>query len=85
MLVLTRRISEALVVGDGEMTFTILGIKGNQVRIGIKAEKNVSVDREEIYLRKKKEKQMEAVSDSIFVVQGVARNGITEQPKVRGW
>ena len=56
MLVLTRRISEALVVGDGELTFTVLSIKGNQVRIGIKTEKNISVDREELFLRKQKEK-----------------------------
>ncbi len=84
MLVLTRRISEALVVGDGELTFTVLSIKGNQVRIGIKTEKNISVDREELFLRKQKEKQMEAVGDNILVVQGAARSGITEQPKVRG-
>lgn len=53
MLVLTRRISESLVVGDQVIVFTVLGIKGNQVRIGIKADKNMPVDREEIYLRKK--------------------------------
>ncbi len=53
MLILTRRISESLVVGDQTVVFTVLGIKGNQVRIGIKADKNLPVDREEIYLRKK--------------------------------
>lgn len=52
MLILTRRISESLVVGDQAVVFTVLGIKGNQVRIGIKADKNLPVDREEIYLRK---------------------------------
>lgn len=52
MLVLTRRINERLRIGD-DVTITIIGIKGNQVRIGIEAPKSVSVDREEIYQRKK--------------------------------
>lgn len=59
MLILTRRISESLVVGDQEIVFTVLGIKGNQVRIGIKADKNLPVDREEIYLRKKENNNMD--------------------------
>lgn len=52
MLVLTRRINEHLRIGD-DVTVAILGIRGNQVRIGIEAPKSVSVDREEIYQRKK--------------------------------
>lgn len=52
MLVLTRRINEHLRIGD-DVTVSILGIKGNQVRIGIEAPKSVAVDREEIYQRKK--------------------------------
>jgi carbon storage regulator len=51
MLILTRRVGESLVIGDGEVTVTVLGVKGNQVRIGTKAPKHVSVHREEIYDR----------------------------------
>ncbi len=50
MLILTRRVGESLVIGD-EVNVTVLGIKGNQVRIGVNAPKNVSVHREEIYQR----------------------------------
>ena len=48
MLILTRRISETLVIGD-DVTITVLAIKGNQVRLGIEAPDNVAVHREEIY------------------------------------
>jgi carbon storage regulator len=48
MLILTRRIGETLMVGD-EVSVTVLGIKGNQVRLGINAPKNISVHREEIF------------------------------------
>ena len=56
MLILTRRVGEALMIGD-EITATILGVKGNQVRLGIQAPKNVAVHREEIYERIKNEDQ----------------------------
>ncbi len=59
MLILTRRCAESLVVGEGEITITVLGIKGNQVRIGVNAPKEVSVHREEIYQRIKNEKDPE--------------------------
>ena len=50
MLILTRRIGETLMVGD-DVTITVLGVKGNQVRIGVNAPKDVAVHREEIYER----------------------------------
>ena len=50
MLILTRRVGESLMIGD-DVNVTVLGIKGNQVRIGVDAPKDVAVHREEIYQR----------------------------------
>ena len=66
MLILTRRVGETLMIGD-EVTVTVLGVKGNQVRIGINAPKTVAVHREEIYQRIKGETESggETPDDSI--------------------
>ncbi len=55
MLILTRRVGETLMIGD-DVTVTVLGVKGNQVRIGVNAPRDVAVHREEIYERIKQEK-----------------------------
>lgn len=56
MLILTRRISESIILGD-DVKITVLGVKGNQVRLGIDAPKHLSVHREEIYERIQQEKK----------------------------
>ena len=52
MLILTRTVGQSIMIGD-DVTVTVLGIKGNQVRMGFTAPKSVCVDREEVYERKK--------------------------------
>lgn len=54
MLILTRRVGESLMIGD-EVSVTVLGVKGNQVRIGVNAPRDITVHREEIYERIKRE------------------------------
>lgn len=56
MLILTRRVGEAILIGD-DVTITVLGVKGNQIRIGIDAPKDLAVHREEIYEKIRKEKE----------------------------
>ena len=61
MLVLTRKIGETIIIGD-DINLTVLGVIGNQVRVGINAPKDVSVHREEIYLKIQQEKKQTAFS-----------------------
>ena len=58
MLILTRRVGETLMIGD-DVKVTVLGVKGNQVRIGVEAPRDVTGHREEIFDRIKKEKEQE--------------------------
>jgi carbon storage regulator len=56
MLILTRRVGESIIVGD-DVTITVLGVKGNQIRLGVNAPKDLSVHREEIYQRIRREQR----------------------------
>ena len=63
MLILTRRVGETVMIGN-EVTVTVLGVKGNQVRVGVNAPKDVAVHREEIYERIKREQQSSDVPEN---------------------
>ena len=62
MLILTRRVGETLMIGD-DVAVTVLGVKGNQVRIGVRAPRDVSVHREEIYARIRGEEDADKPDD----------------------
>jgi carbon storage regulator len=66
MLILTRRVGETVMIGN-EVTVTVLGVKGNQVRIGVNAPKDVAVHREEIYERIKREGDQDSRSSAPVV------------------
>ncbi len=61
MLILTRRVGESVVIGN-DITVTVLGVKGNQVRVGVNAPKDVAVHREEIYERIRREEEQDPQS-----------------------
>jgi carbon storage regulator len=73
MLILTRRVGETVMIGD-DVTITVLGVKGNQVRVGINAPKSVAVHREEIYERIKREHATEGAD--------AQKNGFASPPPV---
>jgi len=62
MLILTRRVGETLIIGD-DVSVTVLGVRGNQVRLGVDAPKDIAVHREEIYQKIQNEKDTPAISD----------------------
>ena len=71
MLILTRRVGETVMIGE-DVTVTVLGVKGNQVRIGVNAPREVAVHREEIFERIKREESAEAGGDGEAAAEGRA-------------
>jgi len=82
MLLLTRRIGESLMIGD-DVTVMVLGVKGNQVRIGVNAPKDVPVHREEIYQRIQNEKpvQVNTTPPTYTKPAGLNRQTLTRKPE----
>lgn len=65
MLILTRRVGETLMIGD-EVTVTVLGVKGNQIRLGVNAPREVAVHREEIYDKIKREQEGSDANSPVY-------------------
>lgn len=76
MLVLTRRIGETLIIGD-DIDITVLGIKGNQIRLGIEAPQDISVHRHEIYQKIQKEKEQGKKGALLYNDEMVMKGGET--------
>jgi carbon storage regulator len=85
MLILTRRVGETVMIGN-DVTVTILGVKGNQVRVGVNAPRDVAVHREEIFERIKREEGGESASPRSAAPRtngngnGYAGNGVDHDP-----
>jgi carbon storage regulator len=75
MLILTRRVGETVMIGN-DVTVTILGVKGNQVRVGVNAPRDVAVHREEIFERIKREERGEGSSARPAVAMNGNSNGL---------
>ena len=74
MLILTRRVGETVMIGS-DVTVTVLGVKGNQVRVGVNAPRDVAVHREEIFERIKREQQAGLQVDHVEHAKGNGANG----------
>jgi carbon storage regulator len=82
MLVLCRRTSESLLIGD-EVTVTVLAVKGNQVRFGIAAPRDVSVDRQEVWERKQEQEGGASAAESAAATEQTPANRMRNRRKRR--
>ncbi|MFJ1269986.1 carbon storage regulator CsrA [Legionella lytica] len=71
MLIFTRRIGEAVIIGDNEINVTVLGVKGNQVRLGFNASKEIPIHRDEIYNRIQLEKHQANGAQALSIDESI--------------